>query len=94
MKLTVIIALQSLAFPEMNLRENDVEAEAPETCAWILKHETYTTWLAERKDLLWIKGKVRYSSHNAEIYTDFVARSWKIDFDQIRTPGKQGVSSS
>jgi hypothetical protein len=59
-------ALQSLAFPEMNLRENAIETEAPETCAWILKHETYTTWLSERKGLLWIKGKVRCPPRKAE----------------------------
>ncbi|KAH0538071.1 hypothetical protein FGG08_005333 [Glutinoglossum americanum] len=49
--------LQSLAFPEMDERGNDIESEASETCAWILTHKNYTTWLGQHRGLLWIKGK-------------------------------------
>lgn len=48
-------ALQSLAFPEMNMRRNDINDQAPETCAWLLIHENYKNWLNQRHGLLWIK---------------------------------------
>ena len=41
----------------MNLRLNDIKDEAFDTCAWLLKHNSYTTWLRQHQGLLWIKGK-------------------------------------
>ena len=41
----------------MNLRLNDIKDEAFDTCAWLLKHKNYTTWLSQHQGLLWIKGK-------------------------------------
>jgi NACHT domain len=41
----------------MNLRLNDIQDEAFDTCAWLLKHKNYTTWLSQHRGLLWIKGK-------------------------------------
>jgi hypothetical protein len=48
--------LDSLFFREMNLRRNDIKVQAPETCAWLLEHANYKSWLRQRQGLLWIKG--------------------------------------
>lgn len=66
--------LQSLAFPEMNVRGNDIKDQAPETCGWLLKHKNYKAWLGQHQGLLWIKGKpgagkstlLRYALQNAK----------------------------
>jgi hypothetical protein len=65
--------LQSLAFPEMDNRCNDIDPAAGGTCEWLLGHETYTSWAACDRTLLWIKGKpgsgkstlLRYALKNA-----------------------------
>ncbi|OCL09942.1 hypothetical protein AOQ84DRAFT_316195, partial [Glonium stellatum] len=49
-------SLKSLAFPEMNVRGNDIQEAAAETCAWLLKHKNYKAWLDQHQGLLWIKG--------------------------------------
>lgn len=49
--------LQSLAFPEMDFRRNEIKDVTDGTCAWLVKHEKYTTWLGQHRGLLWIKGK-------------------------------------
>ena len=49
--------LQSLHFMEMHWRRNDVADPAPETCAWLLEHESFCKWLRQEHGLLWIKGK-------------------------------------
>jgi ankyrin repeat protein len=49
--------LQSLFFPEMLSRENDITDATDETCDWLLQHTEYTTWLRRDRELLWIKGK-------------------------------------
>src|SRR5271155_4172669 len=48
--------LKSLAFPEMWLRGNEIKDEASATCAWLLRHHSYSTWLGQHQGLLWIKG--------------------------------------
>src|SRR5271155_1763148 len=48
--------LKSLAFPEMRLRENEIKDEASATCAWLLRHSSYSTWLGQHQGVLWIKG--------------------------------------
>ncbi|EGU82780.1 hypothetical protein FOXB_06701, partial [Fusarium oxysporum f. sp. conglutinans Fo5176] len=49
--------LQSLAFPEMDSRFNDIDAAAEGTCEWLLRHKNYTSWASCDRGLLWIKGK-------------------------------------
>lgn len=41
----------------MDLGRNDIKDVTDETCAWLAKHEKYTTWLGQHRGLLWIKGK-------------------------------------
>ena len=41
----------------MDLRQHDIAAECKGTCAWLLKHPKYCTWLKQFPGLLWIKGK-------------------------------------
>ncbi|KAF4126369.1 Ankyrin Repeat [Geosmithia morbida] len=48
--------LESLQFPEMNLRYETVPIAYLGTCEWLSKHETYTTWVESNRGLLWIKG--------------------------------------
>ena len=48
--------LKSLSFPNMDQRENLVEGAATDTCAWLLNHAEYRTWLDRRHALLWIVG--------------------------------------
>ncbi|PMD49358.1 uncharacterized protein K444DRAFT_505332, partial [Hyaloscypha bicolor E] len=52
--------LQSLAFPEITHRRQ--EADVPDraylhTCEWALQHKSYTAWIGNERELLWIKGK-------------------------------------
>ncbi|EFW99917.1 ankyrin repeat-containing protein [Grosmannia clavigera kw1407] len=49
--------LSSLAFPKMNDRMNDIESAFDNTCNWLFQHETYSSWEATDRGLLWIKGK-------------------------------------
>ena len=49
--------LKSLSFPEMNDRFHEITKPASNTCAWLLQHKSYCTWLDENSDLLCIKGK-------------------------------------
>ncbi|KAH7116583.1 hypothetical protein B0J13DRAFT_459072, partial [Dactylonectria estremocensis] len=49
--------LQSLSFPEMEKRFNDIDCAAEGTCNWLLRHEKYRDWATCDRGLLWIKGK-------------------------------------
>ncbi|KAG8168974.1 hypothetical protein KVR01_001723 [Diaporthe batatas] len=49
--------LQSLAFPEMDRRSNDIDIAAQGTCEWLFQHEKFTRWERSDRALLWIKGK-------------------------------------
>lgn len=49
--------LHSLAFSEMNHRQNDITDPAATTCTWLSENEKYLRWLNQRRGLLWIKGK-------------------------------------
>ncbi|PTB52198.1 hypothetical protein M431DRAFT_522241 [Trichoderma harzianum CBS 226.95] len=49
--------LHSLAFRQMQDRDNDIEHAVPGTCEWLLKHDTYINWATSNRSLLWIKGK-------------------------------------
>jgi ankyrin repeat protein len=40
----------------MNERGNDIEPAAEGTCAWLFQHSKYTDWIAQPRELLWIKG--------------------------------------
>ena len=73
--------LKSLSFPNMDQREFLVQDAATNTCAWLLNHGEYKTWLGQRHALLWIVGKpgagkstlMRYALQNASYSTDVVA---------------------
>ena len=41
----------------MRNREHDIESQADNTCAWLLKHTKFLGWLAQHRGLLWVKGK-------------------------------------
>jgi len=41
----------------MNDRFRDIDVAIAGTCGWLLRHETYKTWLGSDKGLLWIRGK-------------------------------------
>ena len=41
----------------MWLRGNEIGDEASATCAWLLRHPSYLTWLSQHQGLLWIKRK-------------------------------------
>ena len=54
--------LASLAFPEMDARQHNIEQPNETTCTWIFSDPSYKTWLGDeaqavKGDLLWIKGK-------------------------------------
>ncbi|KAK8905612.1 hypothetical protein QC760_005536 [Botrytis cinerea] len=49
--------LRSLAYPEMGYRRHDTKRAHANTCDWITRHLSYTTWLKEGSGILWIKGK-------------------------------------
>lgn len=49
--------LQSLSFREMSEGYFEIAKPSPDTCAWLLEHESYRTWLDKSPDLLCIKGK-------------------------------------
>jgi ankyrin repeat domain-containing protein 50 len=41
----------------MDWRRSEADKAHPNTCSWILEHESYTKWLSKKHGLLWIKGK-------------------------------------
>lgn len=54
--------LQSLAFPNMNQRTQNLETPAEGTCSWLFKHETFVDWFDHKNQdrscgLLWLRGK-------------------------------------
>ncbi|KAJ5153798.1 uncharacterized protein N7500_009237 [Penicillium coprophilum] len=49
--------LESLAFPEMLDRRDNIEQRHRTTCEWILELEEYKSWKSNSHGLLWIKGK-------------------------------------
>jgi hypothetical protein len=54
--------LESLWFPSINARYQDVKIPAKQTCDWLFEHELYLDWLNDRKPwdhrgFLWLKGK-------------------------------------
>lgn len=49
--------LKSLSFPDMNDRFYEITKPSWDTCAWLLGHKSYCTWLDKGPDLLCIKGK-------------------------------------
>ncbi|OQE36933.1 hypothetical protein PENCOP_c011G00110 [Penicillium coprophilum] len=49
--------LESLAFPEMLDRRDNIEQRHRTTCEWILELEEYNSWKSNSHGLLWIKGK-------------------------------------
>ncbi|CAI7668811.1 unnamed protein product [Penicillium manginii] len=48
---------RSLAFPQMLDRRENIERRRANTCEWILRMESYKTWIGNRQGLLWVKGK-------------------------------------
>ena len=41
----------------MTYRRQEADRAYPNTCDWILRHESYTTWMSRERGLLWVKGK-------------------------------------
>lgn len=57
-----MICLQSLSFPNMNQRTQNLKSPAEGTCSWFFKHEAFVEWLNNRNQtqscgLLWLSGK-------------------------------------
>ena len=52
----MVACLQSLAFQEMNMLGNDIKQQTATTCSWLLKHESYKSWLGQQNGFLWIEG--------------------------------------
>lgn len=55
-------SLQSLLFPTMDSRQQQLESPAHDTCSWLFEHQLYQNWWHEldvdkHYGLLWIKGK-------------------------------------
>jgi ankyrin repeat protein len=56
------LAVDSLAFPEMDSRRNNIKDPHATTCQWLLKHYDYAAWkdpqqYAQHRGFWWIKGK-------------------------------------
>ncbi|KAF6238464.1 hypothetical protein HO173_003431 [Letharia columbiana] len=49
--------LRSLSFQDMEQRPKLAAGATTKTCAWLLKHENYTSWLAQPHPVLCIVGK-------------------------------------
>ncbi|KAJ9484874.1 hypothetical protein VN97_g8488, partial [Penicillium thymicola] len=49
--------LESLAFPQMLDRRDNIEPCHTNTCKWILELEEFQSWRSQSHGLLWIKGK-------------------------------------
>ncbi|KAI3333095.1 hypothetical protein F4824DRAFT_491112 [Ustulina deusta] len=50
--------LQSLAFPKMNDRYNEIHVAHDGTCTWLQNHQSFKDWRSKPRTLLWIKGKL------------------------------------
>lgn len=53
---------QSLFFPNMNQRAQNLDSPAEGTCSWFFKHEAFADWLSHKNQsqscgLLWLRGK-------------------------------------
>src|SRR5271155_4122048 len=57
----------------MTYRKQQADGAHPNTCRWILQHDSYTTWMNRERGLLWIKGKpgAGKSTLMAFIHKDF-----------------------
>ncbi|KAJ6004615.1 hypothetical protein N7540_012984 [Penicillium herquei] len=49
--------LESLAFPQMLDRRDNIEPCHTNTCKWVLELEEYQSWRSQSHGLLWVKGK-------------------------------------
>lgn len=54
--------LQSLQFPNMNQRTQNLADPAEGTCCWLFRHEVFVDWLTDKNQsqscgLLWLRGK-------------------------------------
>ncbi|KAI0817884.1 hypothetical protein GGR55DRAFT_694079 [Xylaria sp. FL0064] len=54
---STIDCLQSLAFPEMISRHNDILIARNGTYTWLQSHPSFQDWCSRFRALLWIKGK-------------------------------------
>jgi hypothetical protein len=52
-----LACLKSLAFLEMQYRQDEVQEAHTDTCGWILIHDAYQSWIDDQYGLLWVKGK-------------------------------------
>ncbi|KAK1589962.1 ankyrin repeat-containing protein, partial [Colletotrichum navitas] len=49
--------MKSLAFRDMNSRQNNIETSVAGTCDWIFSHQSFLQWTEQKQGLLWIMGK-------------------------------------
>ncbi|KAI1274336.1 hypothetical protein F5Y07DRAFT_390609 [Xylaria sp. FL0933] len=54
---STVDCLQSLAFPGMISRHNDILIASIGTCTWLQSHPLFQEWCSRFRALLWIKGK-------------------------------------
>ncbi|RDW73350.1 hypothetical protein BP6252_07257 [Coleophoma cylindrospora] len=48
--------LSYLCFPQMDVRQHDINPAANDTCTWLLKHDRFHRWANKKRELLWISG--------------------------------------
>jgi hypothetical protein len=48
---------RSLAFLQMQFRQDEVQDARADSCGWILEHKAYKSWIDAQHGLLWVKGK-------------------------------------
>ncbi|RYO85895.1 hypothetical protein DL764_009093 [Monosporascus ibericus] len=80
--------LRSLSFPQIDSRSDEIRTAAQGTCDWLLRHETYMSWAACDRGLLWIKGKpgsgkstlLQYALDNVEKVPGFGDRDLVLKF--------------
>ena len=49
--------LQSLAFPEIDLRQQRIDMPSTNTCHWLVSLAAYQNWSLKGCGFLWLKGK-------------------------------------
>lgn len=72
----------------MDNRSKDIDDAAQGTCEWLLRHDTYRSWVICDQDLLWIKGKpgsgkstlLRYALKNVMVASNIGGNALVLSF--------------